>query len=236
MTFLQRRRLPVRWSGPSTAVLVSAGARRSLSVRSRAQTQLPGQAGAHRVALCRRRRRRRHRAGIVTENGSAKSSASVSSSRTCLVPAASAAARAVLSSLADGLCAGAFSATVPQSSVSLFKEFEIQSGDRFRTGVQHGLFRFHLRHQAGSPYRTLADFIKAAKEKPGRAQCRHHQCRLSTQISRRNLFKSTAGVDVTIVPFRSSPDVLIALLRGDIQMAIENYTAVQSHISQTEGR
>ena len=45
------------------------------------------------------------------------------------------------------------------------------------------------------------------------------------------MFKSTAGVDVTIVPFRSSPDVLIALLRGDIQMAIENYTAVQSHIA-----
>ena len=45
------------------------------------------------------------------------------------------------------------------------------------------------------------------------------------------MFKSTAGVDVTIVPFRSSPDVLIALLRGDIQMAIENYTAVQSHVA-----
>jgi tripartite-type tricarboxylate transporter receptor subunit TctC len=45
------------------------------------------------------------------------------------------------------------------------------------------------------------------------------------------LFKSTAGVDVAIVPFRSSPDVLIALLRGDIQMAIENYSAVQSHVA-----
>lgn len=45
------------------------------------------------------------------------------------------------------------------------------------------------------------------------------------------MFESTAGVDVAIVPFRSSPDVLIALLRGDIQMAIENYTAVQSHVA-----
>ena len=45
------------------------------------------------------------------------------------------------------------------------------------------------------------------------------------------MFKSTAGVDVTIVPFRSSPEVLIALLRGDIQMAIENYSAVQSNIA-----
>ena len=53
----------------------------------------------------------------------------------------------------------------------------------------------------------------------------------STQNLSAQLFKSTAGVDVTIVPFRSSPDVLIALLRGDIQMAIENYTVVQSHIA-----
>jgi tripartite-type tricarboxylate transporter receptor subunit TctC len=41
----------------------------------------------------------------------------------------------------------------------------------------------------------------------------------------------TAGIDVTIVPFRSSPDVLVALLRGDIQLAIENYTIVQSNIA-----
>ena len=56
----------------------------------------------------------------------------------------------------------------------------------------------------------------------------------STQNLSAQLFKSTAGVDVTIVPFRSSPDVLIALLRGDIQMAIENYTIVQSHIADKE--
>jgi tripartite-type tricarboxylate transporter receptor subunit TctC len=93
-----------------------------------------------------------------------------------------------------------------------------------------GYFDFIFVTKAGSPYGTLADFIKAAKAKPGTLNVGTINVG-STQNLAAQLFKSTAGVDVTIVPFRSSPDVLIALLRGDIQMAIENYTAVQSHIA-----
>jgi len=93
-----------------------------------------------------------------------------------------------------------------------------------------GYFDFIFVTQAGSPYPTLGEFIKAAKAKPGTLNVGTINVG-STQNLAAQLFKSTAGVDVTIVPFRSSPDVLIALLRGDIQMAIENYTAVQSHVA-----
>jgi tripartite-type tricarboxylate transporter receptor subunit TctC len=93
-----------------------------------------------------------------------------------------------------------------------------------------GYFDFIFVTQAGSPYPTLAEFIKAAKAKPGTLNVGTINVG-STQNLAAQLFKSTAGVDVTIVPFRSSPDVLIALLRGDIQMGIENYTAVQSHVA-----
>src|SRR5882724_4618195 len=93
-----------------------------------------------------------------------------------------------------------------------------------------GTFDFIFVTQAGSPYRTLADVIKAAKAKPGVLNVGTINVG-STQNLSAQLFKSTAGVDVTIVPFRSSPDVLIALLRGDIQLAIENYTIVQSNIA-----
>jgi len=93
-----------------------------------------------------------------------------------------------------------------------------------------GYFDFIFVTQSGSSYPTLADFIEAAKAKPGALNVGTINVG-STQNLAAQLFKSTAGVDVTIVPFRSSPDVLIALLRGDIQMAIENYTAVQSHVA-----
>jgi tripartite-type tricarboxylate transporter receptor subunit TctC len=139
------------------------------------------------------------------------------------------AARAVLSSAADGYTLALLS-NGTAISVSLFKSLKFDPVTDFVPVSSMGYFDFIFVTQAGSPYRTLAEFIKAAKQKPGALNVGTINVG-STQNLAAQLFKSTAGVDVTIVPFRSSPDVLIALLRGDIQMAIENYTAVQSHIS-----
>jgi tripartite-type tricarboxylate transporter receptor subunit TctC len=139
------------------------------------------------------------------------------------------AARAALSSSPDGYTLALLS-NGTAISVSLFKSLKFDPLTDFIPVSSMGYFDFIFVTQAGSPYRTLADLIKAAKEKPAALNVGTINVG-STQNLSAQLFKSTAGVDVTIVPFRSSPDVLIALLRGDIQMAIENYSAVQSHIS-----
>ena len=139
------------------------------------------------------------------------------------------AARAVLSSPADGHTLALLS-NGTAISVSLFKDLKFNPVTDFVPVSSLGYFDFIFVTQAGSPYKTLADVITAAKQKPGALNVGTINVG-STQNLSAQLFKSTAGVDVTIVPFRSSPDVLIALLRGDIQMAIENYAAVQSHIA-----
>jgi tripartite-type tricarboxylate transporter receptor subunit TctC len=139
------------------------------------------------------------------------------------------AARAVLSSSPDGYTLALLS-NGTAISVSLFRSLKFDPLTDFVPVSSMGYFDFIFVTQAGSPYRTLADVIKAAKEKPGALNVGTINVG-STQNLSAQLFKSTAGVEITIVPFRSSPDVLIALLRGDIQMAIENYSAVQSHIS-----
>ena len=139
------------------------------------------------------------------------------------------AARAVLSAPADGYTLALLS-NGTAISVSLFKSLGFNPVTDFVPVSSMGYFDFIFVTQAGSPYPTLAEFIKAAKAKPGALNIGTINVG-STQNLSAQLFKSTAGVDVAIVPFRSSPDVLIALLRGDIQMAIENYTAVQSHIA-----
>jgi tripartite-type tricarboxylate transporter receptor subunit TctC len=139
------------------------------------------------------------------------------------------AARAVLSSPPDGYTLALLS-NGTAISVSLFKSLNFNPVTDFVPVSSMGYFDFIFVTKAGSPYGTLADFIKTAKAKPGTLNVGTINVG-STQNLAAQLFKSTAGVDVTIVPFRSSPDVLIALLRGDIQMAIENYTAVQSHIA-----
>jgi tripartite-type tricarboxylate transporter receptor subunit TctC len=139
------------------------------------------------------------------------------------------AARAVLSSPADGYALALLS-NGTAISVSLFKSLGFNPVTDFVPVSSMGYFDFIFVTKVGSPYPTLAEFIKAAKAKPGTLNVGTISVG-STQNLSAQLFKSTAGVDVTIVPFRSSPDVLIALLRGDIQMAIENYTAVQSHVA-----
>lgn len=139
------------------------------------------------------------------------------------------AARAVLSSPPDGYTLALLS-NGTAISVSLFRSLKFNPVTDFVPVSSMGYFDFIFVTKSGSPYGTLSDFIKAAKEKPGTLNVGTINVG-STQNLAAQLFKSTAGVDVTIVPFRSSPDVLIALLRGDIQLAIENYTAVQSHIS-----
>jgi tripartite-type tricarboxylate transporter receptor subunit TctC len=139
------------------------------------------------------------------------------------------AARAALSSSPDGYTLALLS-NGTAISVSLFRSLKFDPLTDFVPVSSMGYFDFIFVTQAGSPYRTLADVIKAAKEKPGALNVGTINVG-STQNLSAQLFKSTAGVEITIVPFRSSPDVLIALLRGDIQMAIENYSAVQSHIS-----
>src|SRR3954464_1386631 len=139
------------------------------------------------------------------------------------------AARAVLSSPSDGYTLALLS-NGTAISVSLFKSLKFDPVTDFVPVSSMGYFDFIFVTQAGSPHPTLAEFIKAAKQKPGALNVGTINVG-STQNLAAQLFKSTAGVDVAIVPFRSSPDVLIALLRGDIQMAIENYTAVQSHVA-----
>ena len=139
------------------------------------------------------------------------------------------AARAVLSSPADGYTLALLS-NGTAISVSLFKDLNFDPLTDFVPVSSIGHFRLHLRHASRVAVPTLADFIKAAKQKPGALNVGTINVG-STQNLSAQLFKSTAGVDVTIVPFRSSPDVLVALLRGDIQLAIENYTIVQSNIA-----
>ena len=139
------------------------------------------------------------------------------------------AARAVLSSPADGYTLALLS-NGTAISVSLFKNLTFNPVTDFVPVSSMGYFDFIFVTKASSPYRTLAECHQGGKGKPGALNVGTINVG-STQNLSAQLFKSTAGVDVTIVPFRSSPEVLIALLRGDIQMAIENYSAVQSNIA-----
>lgn len=139
------------------------------------------------------------------------------------------AARAVLSAPADGHTLALFS-NGTAVSVSLFKKLGFDPLTDFVPVSSMGYFDFVFVTQELSGYKTLGELIAAAKAKPGQLNVGTINVG-STQNLAAQLFLATAGIDLAIVPFRSSPDVLIALLRGDIQLAVENYTAVRSHLA-----
>src|SRR6185295_4815385 len=46
------------------------------------------------------------------------------------------------------------------------------------------------------------------------------------------LLKSLAGVNIQIVPYRATPDVIVALLRNDIQLMVDFYAAMKSQLTE----
>ena len=48
-----------------------------------------------------------------------------------------------------------------------------------------------------------------------------------TQNLGAELLKSAAGIDVQIVPFRNSPEIVVGLLRNDVQMMVDFPAAVK---------
>ena len=67
-----------------------------------------------------------------------------------------------------------------------------------------GVFRARVRRQRGvAGFATLQDFVKAAREQPGKLNVGTIKIG-STQNLGAELFKSSAGVDFQIVPYRGT--------------------------------
>jgi tripartite-type tricarboxylate transporter receptor subunit TctC len=145
-----------------------------------------------------------------------------------------AAARAAISGGTDGytlmLQTNGTAITVP-----LFNHLPFDPVKDFTPISTIGTFTCDFLVNAASPYQTLADFLKAAKDKPGAINVGTITVG-STQNLTAELFKSMAGIDVVIVPFRGSPDVVVALLRNDIEMAIDFYAALKPTLDSGKAR
>jgi tripartite-type tricarboxylate transporter receptor subunit TctC len=120
-------------------------------------------------------------------------------------------------------------------SVPLFNHLPFDPVKEFVPISAIGYFTCDFIVNTSSPFRTLGDFLKAAREKPGTLNVGTVTVG-STQNLTAELFKSMAGVDVVIVPFRGSPDVVVALLRDDIQMGIDFYAALKPTLDSGKAR
>jgi putative tricarboxylic transport membrane protein len=139
-----------------------------------------------------------------------------------------AAARTVLSAPADGHTL-ALLTNGTSISVSLFKNLTFNPLTDFAPVTKIGTFEFFLAANVNSPYRSLADMIKAARDRPGKLNVGTVNPG-STQHLTALLLKSTAGIEFQWVPFRNSPDLLVSLLRGDVDAVVEAYAALRGNL------
>jgi len=84
--------------------------------------------------------------------------------------------------------------------------------------------------KAGSPYKTIKDVIANAKDHPGTLNFGTINAGSAQNLSA-ELFRSMAGIDVTIVPYKTTPDLANAVLRGDVDVAFEYFVGFQSPIT-----
>jgi putative tricarboxylic transport membrane protein len=79
--------------------------------------------------------------------------------------------------------------------------------------------------RGGSPLKSVHDVVAAAQANPGKLNIGTINPG-STQNLAAELFLSTTGIKAAIVPFRTSPDMAGAVLRGDVDIAFEFYAAL----------
>lgn len=141
-----------------------------------------------------------------------------------------AASRAVLGAPGDGHTVGV-ATNGTAVSVSLFKALPFDPVKDFEMVSTLGLFEAVFAANPDSPHKTLQDFINAAKAQPGKLNVGTVTAGGSQHLAA-ELFKIEAGIDFQIITFKTSPEIVVSLLRNDIQMTIEFYTALRSQLSE----
>jgi tripartite-type tricarboxylate transporter receptor subunit TctC len=145
-----------------------------------------------------------------------------------------AAARTVISSAPDGYTLALLS-NGTAVSVSLFKKLPFDPIKDFEPISSLGFFDFVFATGAGSEFKTLADFIAAAKAKPGALNVGTINIG-STQNLSAELFKTATGIDFTIIPYRATPEIQVSLLQGDIALMIDSYSSMKGNLADNKFR
>jgi tripartite-type tricarboxylate transporter receptor subunit TctC len=145
-----------------------------------------------------------------------------------------AAARTVISSPPDGYTLALLS-NGTAVSVSLFEKLPFDPLKDFAPISSLGFFDFLLCTGANSPFKTLADFVAAAKARPDALNVGTINIG-STQNLSAELFKTAANIDFTIVPYRGTPEVEVSLLQGNIALMIDTYSTVKGNLADGKFR
>ena len=139
------------------------------------------------------------------------------------------AARAALSGGNDGYTL-ALLTNGTAISVPLFKNLPFDPLKDFVPISTIGQFNCVFATNSGGEFDTMAKFLAATRASPGKLNIGTISVG-STQHLAAELFRASAGIGVVLVPFRSSPEAVVSLLRNDVQMVIDFPAALAAGLS-----
>jgi tripartite-type tricarboxylate transporter receptor subunit TctC len=149
-------------------------------------------------------------------------------------PGGIAAARSVTSAPADGHTLGLVT-NGTAISVGAYNALPFDPVKDFAPISLLGSFGLVFATNAQSPFATVSDFIRVAREQPGTLNVGTINVG-GTQNLAAELFKSSAGVNFQIIPYRGTPEIIIALLRNDVQLLIDFYAPLKGALSDSKIR
>ncbi len=144
------------------------------------------------------------------------------------------AANAVTSAQPDGYTLFVFSSGIALSK-ALLKTMPFDPATAFAPVAPMALFDLLLLVKNESPLRSLKDALDLARTDPAKFNIGTINPG-STQNVTGELLRAVAGIPMTVVPHRTSAEVLTSLLRGDTQIGIDSYAALKSPIDAVSVR
>ncbi len=139
------------------------------------------------------------------------------------------AAHAALQGPADGYTIALLTSNTA-INVPLFKKPPVDPLKDFVPISSMGFFDCVFVSNAASEYKTMGNFLKAAKDKPGTLNIGTLNVGSAQHLSA-ELLKSMSGANFVVIPFRTSAETVAALLRNDIQLVIDFPTALHAGLA-----
>jgi tripartite-type tricarboxylate transporter receptor subunit TctC len=144
------------------------------------------------------------------------------------------AASAVTSAQPDGYTLFVLSSGIALSR-SLLKNMPFDPVTAFTPVSTVAYFDLLILTKSDSALRSVNDVLAAARANPAAFNVGTINPG-STQNMSAELLRSATGIGMTIIPYRSTPEVLTALLRNDVQIAVESYAALKAAIDEGQIR
>ncbi len=116
-------------------------------------------------------------------------------------------------------------------ATSLFRQLPYDVLRDFTPITTTAFFDLIVAAKAGGPLRSIDDILAAARRDPGKLNFGTITPG-STQNLSAELFRSAADINVTMVTYRTTPELVTALLRNDVQVGFDYYAGLNAAVRE----